>query len=341
MILTKLFSNRSKRAESFVVVRRAESRPTVSVTVAQADSCQSQIDRVVQNIESGEVRETMNIVFQHLLRLLDCLRLIERYLREVEAAEETLALFLLIHDDANRLVEFITADALSCNGMSEELVDTLDGVTFAVSHDLKRVFETDWKAAISDKASNVVGRLYRAHDVLTNCLQQSTITLAMVFDPEFVGTRLFNNSNMRYRQSVQLCEDLSTLIQLVENAEEREVEPALSSLTAGIENFRNESMEFLMYSDWPQFEEFCERVMLSLVDLPQQKPVLHQFRCYLETLLGQVRMRAVLASVSPVRFGADDSVKLPASAGQKPMAFSPSFDLEDDQTEWNTLAIAV
>ena len=35
--------------------------------------------------------------------------------------------------------------------------------------------------------------------------------------------------------------------------------------------------------------------------------VLHQFRCYLETLLGQVRMRAVLANVIPAQFGADNS----------------------------------
>ena len=34
--------------------------------------------------------------------------------------------------------------------------------------------------------------------------------------------------------------------------------------------------------------------------------MLHQFRCYLETLLGQIKMRAVLANVTPAQFGADN-----------------------------------
>ena len=74
---------------------------------------------------------------------------------------------------------------------------------------------------------------------------------------------------------------------------------ALGDLAAGIERFRAESMEYLMYSDWPQFESFCERIEIAESDTSSLAPVLHQFQCYLETLLGQVRMRAVLADASP------------------------------------------
>ncbi len=72
--------------------------------------------------------------------------------------------------------------------MGEELRDTLDGITFAVNHDLQRVFEPDRRVEPEEQTAHVVvGKLYRAHDVLTNCLQQSTITLAMMFDDELVG----------------------------------------------------------------------------------------------------------------------------------------------------------
>jgi hypothetical protein len=108
---------------------------------------------------------------------------------------------------------------------------------------------------------------------------------------------------MRYRQSLQLCEDIAALIQLVDDFEKINTGLAHSNLSAGIYRFRLEGMESLMYSDWPQFESFCERMALEPADSPELKSTVHQFRCYLETLLGQVRMRAVLANVFPVSFG--------------------------------------
>ena len=148
-------------------------------------------------------------VFQDLLRLLECVGLVETYLRQVDAAEETVALFQLIHDEARKLVEFIRTDALNSDLLTKELADTLDGIMFAVNHDLQRLFDSGPRGSFSDKTAQVVvGKLYRAHDILTNCLQQSTITLAMVFDPELIGAKLFNNSELRHRQSLQLCQDL-------------------------------------------------------------------------------------------------------------------------------------
>jgi hypothetical protein len=288
-------------------------------------SCRLQIERVTRNIELLQVREIVDPVFKDLLRLLECLTLIESHLRQVDAADETFALFQIIHDEARLLVRFIREDGLNCAGMSDELRDTLDGITFAVNHDLQRVFETQQREATSEHTAHVVvGKLYKAHDVLTNCLQQSTITLAMMFDPELVGTRLFNNSDMRYRQSLQLCDDLSALLQLLETSEETIEEPALSELAAGIEKFRNESLECLAYSDWPQFESFCERMKVSGISALELGPVLHQFRCYIETLLGQVRMRAVLANVSPIQFDADEST-----------------ELQDANPAWDEFAVAV
>ena len=201
------------------------------------------------------------MVFDDLLRLLECLNLIEVHLRNVEFAEQTFELFQLIHDEARALVNFIHSEGLRREVMPEELFDTLDGISFAVNHDLQRVFETNPTAAgASGNSPAVVGRLYRAHDVLTNCLQQSTITLAMVFNPDLDGSRLFNNSDMRFRQSLQLCEELGQLIQLVRASEEDPREASCEGLAHGIQKFRNESMEHLMYSDWPQFESICEQI---------------------------------------------------------------------------------
>jgi len=306
MTPAKQNSNQTSAADSFPVHRSPD--PVQRNAGAEPKTCGYQIDRVIQGIELPGVREIVGTVFQNLLGLIECLDLIESHLRQVDAADESFALFQVIHDEARALVDFIRTDALTSPLMTEELLDTLDGITFALGHDLQRVFEPNPRATLTGNATHVVvGKLYRAHDVLTNCLQQSTITLAMVFDPELVGARLFNNSDMRYRQSLQLCEDISALIQLVDDFEKINSGLAHSNLSAGIYRFRLEGMESLMYSDWPQFESFCEKMELEPAESPELRSTVHQFRCYLETLLGQVRMRNVLANVFPVQFGEVDS----------------------------------
>jgi hypothetical protein len=265
-------------------------------------TCGNHANQVVEEISSPAVREIVGTVFEDLLRLLECLSLIEIHLRQVDAASETFALFQIIHDEARALVKFISEDALTSEAISEELSETLDGITFAINHDLQRVFENQ-PGGDNTTAQVVVGQLFRAHDLLTNCLQQSTISLAITFDRDLDGTKLFDNSDMRYRQSIQLCEDISTLLELVETFARSQGAADFSNLRTRIEIFRNESLECLMYSDWPQFEGFCEKINLPEISSHELESVLHQFRCYLETLLGQVRMRAVLANVLPAQFG--------------------------------------
>lgn len=330
LILSTLISNQSTPAGSFAVKHRPYEGTLIDSAMPDHNGCRFQIDRVVRDIKVPEVRNVVGTVFQDLLRLLECLTLVENHLRRVDAAEETFALFQIIRDEAGLLVDFIQQEGLDCTAMSEDLADTLDGISFAVSHDLQSVFETSQSGTTWAEASQlsdahvVVSQMYRAHDMLTNCLQQSTISLAIMFDPELAGTKLFDNSDSRFRQSLQLCQDLSLLIQLVEAAEKECVEAPLKGLTAGIEKFRNESMECLMYSDWPQFEDFCEQIKLTMT--PELESVLHQFRCYLETLLGQVRMRAVLSDVFPIQFGPGDDIQLPAVGDECPSEFPSAFD---------------
>jgi hypothetical protein len=327
-------------AKSLSLTRPAESAGPANPDVSTI-SCSFQLNQLVKQIDPPKVREIVEIVFGELLRLLECLRPIESHLHHIDQAEETLALFQFIHDDACALVKLIREDVLTCEALDEELCDTLDGITFAVSHDLQRVFETKLPEAIEERTGRVVvGKLFRAHDVLTNCLQQATISLATMFDPELVGTKLFNNSDMCYRQAVQLCEDLSTLLKLVESCGKTQAEPAFAKVTAGIEKFRNASMECLRYSDRPQFESFCERIQRAATS-PELEQVLHQFRCYIETLLGQVRMRTVLANVFPIQLGRDDNQRLWSPAQKSStQSYSPA-NFQDDSITRDRLATAV
>ena len=286
-------------------------------------ACGYHVNHLVKEIPSPAVRDVVGTVFEDLLRLLECLSMSESHLRQADAASETFALFKIIHDEARALVKFIRDEALTCEELTEEVAETLDGITFAINHDLHRVFENQQRGADST-AQVVIGQLFRAHDLLTNCLQQSTISLAITFDRKLDGTKLFDNSDMRYRQSIQLCEDISNLMKFVEACGGRRQGPTFPSLIARVEVFRNESLECLMYSDWPQFESFCEKISLPEISSFELESVLHQFLCYLETLLGQVRMRAVLANVIPAQFGVDSGNLT-----------------QDEHVAWDPFAVAV
>jgi hypothetical protein len=319
-------SNPTEAAHPAHSERKFASTPAPSPTQT---NCRFELDRVVGEIDSTRVRTVIDAVFSDLLRLLECLAIIERHLRQVNDAENTQAFFQIIHDEAGQLVDFIRKNGLNCTATNEELIDTLDGITFAITHDLQRVFEGDQNTLTPEKPVHaVIGKLYRSHDILTNCLQQSTITLAMMFDPKLEGSRLFDNSDIRRRQSLQLCDGLTKLLQRIENCTQN-MDGSSAALIEELEKFRNECLECLMYSDWPQFESFCERIKLAAASAVEWEAVLHQFQCYVETLLGQVKMRAVLADVFPVQFGSDSTPLL-----------SSTNDVQDEQQGWDSIAVA-
>ena len=286
---------------------------------------------MVERISGVRIRRVVGAVFHDLLRLLECLSIIEGHLRHVNTAEETLAFFQLIRDEARSLIEFIRTDALDCNEISGELADTLDGLAFALSHDLRRVFEGEYETGVESSAYVVLGRVHRAHDVLTNCLQQSTISLALVYDPTLSVTQLFNNAERRYRQSLKLCLDLECLRNLVKQFMEGGA--TAGELNSDLEAFRRDSLEFLMYSDWPQFESFCERIRVSGGTPSGLAEVLHQFLCYLETLIRQVKMRAVLADES-------NPAQNHLSHGNAPY-YNEALPLLQTNTAWHESALPV
>jgi hypothetical protein len=283
--------------EGFAATTRVQDNLGLPTTESRRSPVRLQIDLLVAHIEDRTVRDLVYTVFEDLLCLLESLDLIESDLHTVDHARETLVLFQLIHDEARALMEFIRTNSLSVDAITETLHETLDGITFAMNHDLQRVFGSELDGPIPNEPAVVVGKLIRSHGVLTNCLQQSAITLAIIFDPTLVGAKLFNNSDVRYWESIELCNELSDLIQLLACFEDKGDEQARGSLAGGINKFHSQSMQLLMYTDWPEFESFCDRAMSSLDDLQQLEPVIHQFRCYLETLLSEVKMRAVLADV--------------------------------------------
>lgn len=257
---------------------------------------ESQIDLILGNTEYLPVLQAVRRIFNDLVRLLDCLRLMEVNLHHVG---ETLALLELVQADTLSLLDFTEKQALKTDGISERLYEVLDGMSFAMRHEVRRVFEDDLRELSAEEPREIKAKIGYAHRILTNCLQQSIITLAQVFDPRLDGRQLFDNSKARLKQSLLLCKDLWTMISLVRRAE-RNYDPASISLVIDrVKAFRNGSMHYLMYRDWGHFERIVEELDRMLSGNSESGPALHQFLCYLETLLSQVKLRGVLAEMMP------------------------------------------
>lgn len=254
-----------------------------------------QINPLLASIESPKIREAVDNVFSDLLRLLECLRFVGGRWLPANEINKTLAIYTLVQVDARSVIESIQC-AMNTAGIDETLYETLDGITFAINHDLQKVFEYELKDAANQPRELVISKLVHCHGMLTNCLQQSIVTLAQVFEPNFSGAHFFKNSDARLQESLLLCRDLSDLIRSVRECEARLDGASQKYIIDRVIKFRDETMQLLMYKDWDEYERFAEAIALSMGDSRKLAPVLHAFTCYLETLSGQVRLRAVLAT---------------------------------------------
>lgn len=284
------------------------------------DVAHDEIARLIEQIEHEAVRGTVAAVFSSLLKLLKDVEAIKNP-AQGSPTNETKAALDRFRSEAHALVGFIRVAAMTTVDVDQPLAETLDGIAFALSHDVKRSLDSelkglDWKS--SDQF--VRGKVVHVRGLLTNCLQQSVITLAQVFDPHLDGGKLFDNFQARLRESLILCRDLAGMIHLA-RACEKGIEKHFPRLIERITRFRTESMQFLMYKDWHQFESLTETLLDSIPDTTEPGSPLHSFHCYLETMLGQVKMRAVLADVFCDFFPDGDSTDPDWGEAQNRLAF--------------------
>jgi len=267
---------------------------------------QHEIDLVLQRITNPYQREISQTILSEMQRFFDWLARIENNLQKLDTLLESLSLLEVLEFEARSLTDYIEGRAVKLAAGNERLLDVLDGITYGITHDLRRIFERELVRGITEQSIPIVyGKILHAHGLLTNCFQQSTITLLQVFHPSLDASTLFNDVELRLQQSLILCKDLSSLMRFVRLAQANGDPDVLRSVTARILEFRDGSMQYLMYKDWRGYECLALEVITAVENNLDPKPLLHRFLCYLEVLYGHVKMRAVLADEFPYS-GKDD-----------------------------------
>jgi hypothetical protein len=256
---------------------------------------QENISAIVEATEPPPLREVILRIFTELARLLNYLELIAEGINQDKTLQKTTILFRLVNEKAQSFLGYLNANTASVREYNEELGETLESISFAIAHELNRVYKEKVPAINSTKPS-VFSRaeLTWIYGLLHNCFQQSTITLVQAFDPSLDGSHLFEDYKLKLDQSVILYRELSELLRHVNNAEKSTGLLMKLSFINHLQAFRNETMHFLMYRDWETFEKFVDEIIRTYNSMEDLSTPLHRFGRYLETLLKHVGMRSVL-----------------------------------------------
>lgn len=256
---------------------------------------QPQLRSIVEGIEHAETREFVAGVFGDLNRLLGYLDGLKAGERAGSPADESHFIF-----EAVRCEALAAASGLdyfcACLGAPTELSEEFERMSFAVRHELRTVFERILPCALACADAEEAGsRLADAHDLLRNCFEQCTVSLARLFRPCVDAAELFEGIRARRDDSLRLYEDLEALLRSARHVEWHEGSDAIALFSRRLELFHAESMRHLMEKD----QETCRGFIDAMPAVRTRKAarlLLHRFACYLEILLKHVSMRSVLGA---------------------------------------------
>jgi len=259
-----------------------------------------EIRSALSRIDDPSVYRLVQNCFEEIGRVFGRLALIESNLTKLDMLLESLSIFDVLQYEIRNFVQFLETEALTAETLDDKLREVLDGICYGISHDVKRIFERELASGIRDQTTPIVfGKIVHSHGLLTNCFQQSMITLLQVFNSGIEPLAIFDDFEERVRQSLILCNDLQSLIRVVRAAEQQGTPESLSQVAQSALHFRDNSMHYLMYRDWRGYERLALALITAIEANSDSKDLLHQFNCFLQLLYGHVKMRAVLKDMFP------------------------------------------
>jgi hypothetical protein len=274
---------------------QTDAAPAASAGATSQPALPAPLVALIAQLSAEPKHESMARILSDLGRMLGYLRLIEDKVRQDRLLVATMSVFLRLQTETGPLIANIETEAQRQLRADEVLADVLRGVSYAIAHEVRRVFEIELLGLDELRnTSSIRARLEHAHGLLHNAIQQSLIVLAQVFEPALTGETLFDDFARRRQQSLKLYRELDQLLQLAHHVEATGDARAVSLLLARLTLFRDESMCHLMYRDWDEYESFIAELRATQSRF-EIATVLNSLTCYLETLLNQVRMRSALA----------------------------------------------
>lgn len=246
------------------------------------------IEQIPVALRSGVTH--LFVELNHLLKYLD---LIKEDIEREKTLSKAILIFGSVKVRAEALAHQVDQLKAQAGEVHHSLGSALEGMAFSLSHELRRVLS---EKLLGRKGQKKISRteVTRAYGILHNCFQQSTIVLAKVFDPVLDGKAIFEDYKLKHEQSVILHRELTLLLQKLRKVGENAGILQKTYFINSLKQFQQETMHFLIYRDWEEFENHVREVIKTYDEMGDLAPVFHRLSIYLETLLAQVGLRTVL-----------------------------------------------
>ena len=251
--------------------------------------------RVRENPLTVEMGPEPVEIMSSMAQLLEHLAVVREELVCDRPLKHLLPVFALVRKESGSLLERTTCPESPRGAAEATFYDLWEGTAYALRMELRKAFEHELAGLHESRGpSHIYARIENAHGLLLNCLQQSLVALAQLFEPGLSGRSIFADFQTRLEQSLSLRRDLWELLRMVREANGGSELPDAARIRDGLMAFRGGSLRFLMFKDWETCERFAEEVVEAR-GAAALRHALHKFEAYLETLFSQVNMRAVLA----------------------------------------------
>lgn len=254
------------------------------------------LNNILKTLPNENLQQFFEKIFLEFFRILKYLDFISTDLVQDRPLKVCLIVFSLIRTEIAALTEFMENRLLTLSDMPTAVYNSMDGCVYALQMDLKKVYGRELIGfATLGQPPLLYAKTENSHGLLRDSIQQSIVSLVQIFDDKFEGQELFNSFQTRLDQSVKLRLDIWKLLCTIRNFE-KDPDPERTYLvTDQMANFRDTSLKYLMYKDWDDFQRLTEESMTTNTIEDFRKSI-HVFSTFLEALLGQINMRAVLAS---------------------------------------------
>ena len=270
----KLIANAEKSGEAFLPQRLKDLMATASIPFPE--------------------RVDLNHVLPRFAKILKWLSVVGKMLQKDEPLKPALLIFSRIYEQTREMIDHINNRLARFPDEDSKLFSSLDGASYTASLELRKVYEQELTGIVAIRPSlSIYARTETAYSLLNDSFQQILTDFARLIDQKVEVHDLFPNFRTKLEQSIILRVELWRVLRSVRAAEKLADDKKMHELRKQMEEFMGEAVHFLFYKDKESVERFVEEIFVT-VDKQDLTGILHRFATYLETLFGQVNIRAVL-----------------------------------------------
>lgn len=247
------------------------------------------------DLDSQHHAEVCGVV-RRFAGILKALSVVGRMLHHDEPLKPSLLIFTFVHEQTQHLIGQINHRLSELTDEETEFFISLDAASYTASLEIKKAFQQELTGVVGIRpAQAIYARVEVAHSLLSASFEEIIASFARILEPATEIGHIFPSFKAKLDQSLILRSGLQKTLRAVQEAEEEPEPTRIEYMRNSLEHFNHEAFHFLYYKDKETLERFSEETQL-MQNPKDLVPILHRFGAYLETLLGQVAMRAVLAN---------------------------------------------